>query len=265
MRKVSTLLLCLLLAGCSQQVVFNRLDEAAANEMVAALRQSGITAEKAQKDAAYAVTVPDGDFARAVQVLQALGLPRVEFDSLGKVFKREGFVSTPLEERARLVHALSQELSHTVSSIDGVLLARVTLVMPDKHPLSDKYTPSSAAVLIKHRPGLDIDAMVPKVKALVVNSVEGLPYEGVTVVAFPAESRQMPEALPAHNAATLGTPLLAIGALGVAALAGAAVMWRRKTGGPSSLAPRATGLRALRPRSATGTASAPVTEGEAPT
>ena len=228
MRKIFAISFLLVLSACNQQTVFSHLQEGSANEMVAALRGAGIQAEKLQQDTEYAVTTSNGDFARAVQTLQALGLPHAEFDSLGKVFKREGFVSTPLEERARLVHALSQELSHTVSSIDGVLLARVTLVMPDKHPLSDKFVPSSAAVLIKHRPGMDVDALVPKIKALVVNSVEGLPYEGVTVVPFVAEARTMPEAPVASAAALLTVPLAASSGIGVLALLGAAGMWWRR-------------------------------------
>jgi type III secretion protein J len=49
---------------------------------------------------------------------------------MGKVFKREGFVSSPLEERARLVHAMSQEIANTINNIDGVVTARVHLVVP---------------------------------------------------------------------------------------------------------------------------------------
>jgi type III secretion protein J len=244
---LALLAVCAVLAGCSQQIVYNKLDESAANEMVAALRSAGIGAQKVPKDTGYAVTAPDGDFSRAVQTLQALGLPREEFDSLGKVFKREGFVSTPLEERARLVHALSQELSRTVSSIDGVLLARVTLVMPDKHPLSEKTTPASAAVLIKHRPGLDTDAMVPKVKALVVNSVEGLPYEGVTVVTFPSDPQRFALPVVAASGTPLDRVLTLTGLAGVLALAGGgAWWWRSRRRGAARAGTGGGGLFALR-------------------
>jgi type III secretion protein J len=157
-----------------------------------------------------------------------MGLPREDFDSLGKVFKREGFVSTPLEERSRLLHALSQELSRTVSSIDGVLLARVALVLPAKHPLEDKVVPSSASVLIKVRPGLDVEALVPKIRALVVNSVEGLPYDSVTVVPFEAEA-WLPPPQPAGMSDGLRLALWAGAALGAGSLGAAGVVaWRRR-------------------------------------
>lgn len=224
-----------LLAGCGEQTLYSQLNERQANEMVAVLRLSGIPADKVKAEGGFAVTAAEGDFARAVQTLRAMGLPREDFDSLGKVFKREGFVSTPLEERSRLVHALSQELSHTVSSIDGVLLARVALVLPAKHPLEDKTVPSSASVLIKVRPGLDIESLVPKIRALVVNSVEGLPYDSVTVVPFEAEAWLPPA--PAEPMSSGLRLALWIGALagGASLVAAGVVAWRRRQGHTASL------------------------------
>jgi type III secretion protein J len=229
-RLVNTAAVVLALAGCGEQTLYSQLNERQANEMVAVLRLSGIPADKVAAEGGFSVTAAEADFARAVQTLRAMGLPREDFDTLGKVFKREGFVSTPLEERSRLVHALSQELSHTVSSIDGVLLARVALVLPAKHPLEDKTVPSSASVLIKVRPGLDVDALVPKIRALVVNSVEGLPYDSVTVVPFEAEAWLPPA--PAEPMAAGLRLALWIGALaGGASLAAAGVVaWRRRQG-----------------------------------
>lgn len=215
-----------LLAGCGDQTLYAKLDERQANDMVSVLRLAGVPAQKHGREDGFEVLTAEADFARAVQILKAQGLPREDYDSLGKVFKREGFVSTPVEERARLMHALSQELSHTLTSIDGVLQARVTLVVPERHPLSDKVQPSSASVMIKHRPGLNVEALLPKVRALVVNSVEGLPYESVSVVAFAAEAT--PSAAPvAESQATL--PLLLAITLGSASLGTAGwLAWRRR-------------------------------------
>jgi type III secretion protein J len=103
------------------------------------------------------------------------------------VFKKEGFVSSPTEERARLVYGLSQELAHTITAIDGVVDARVHLALPQNQPLADSQTPPSASVFIKYQSGANIDAQVGKVKALVVNSVEGLKIDNVSVETFPAQ------------------------------------------------------------------------------
>jgi type III secretion protein J len=104
------------------------------------------------------------------------------------VFKKEGFVSSPLEERARLMHALSQEIANTISSIDGVVMARVHLSVPEKDPLSDKVPPAAASVFIKHRANVNLQGQTGHIKALVVNSIQGLSYDNITVAFFQAEA-----------------------------------------------------------------------------
>lgn len=230
-------LMALLLAACSQQELYGQLSERQANEMVAVLRIAGVKADKvaARDGKTFTVTTNPGDFSRAVEVLHDSGLPRDNFDTLGQVFKKEGFVSSPLEERARFTHALSQEISHTISSIDGVLQARVHVSVPEKNPLSDKPATATASVFIRHRPGLDMTQQVGKIKALVVNAIEGLPYDNVTVVLFPAESMPVVAKPAAPAPASIwGTdsfkPVVAIGAgLGVAALVLAWFLgWRQR-------------------------------------
>lgn len=184
---LTAVLLTALLAGCSNQELYSKLSERQANEMVAVLRSAGIDADKHSQDGQFSVLTARGDFPQAVRILNAQGYPRDTFDTMGKVFKREGFVSSPLEERARLMHAMSQEISNTLASIDGVVTARVHLVVPERHPLGDKPQPSAASVFIKHRPDRDLGPQVTQIKALVVNSIEGLSYDSVTVALFPAE------------------------------------------------------------------------------
>jgi type III secretion protein J len=241
------LCVALLSAGCSNQELYSQLTERQANEMVAVLRQAGIEADKKVTDGRFSVLAPRGDFSDAVRVLNAQGYPRESFDSMGKVFKREGFVSSPLEERARLVHALSQEISNTIASIDGVVTARVHLVVPDRHPLLDKPQPAAASVFIKHRPDKDLTPQVTQIKALVVNSLEGLSYDHVTVALFPAEAMPTTEAArvmaagPAGRQAALQVPLLLGAAAGGAVLLGGALLWWRRRGA----APQPVPLRAL--------------------
>lgn len=178
------------LCGCSEQELYARLPEHQANDMVAALRGAGIAAEKAPREGQFfALTVPRDSFTRSVEVLRDAGLPRTPHESLCDVFKKDGLVSSPAEEHARLLCALSQEIADTLSSIDGVIVARVHLSVPEKDPLAEKAPPSSASVFIKHRAGVDLGGRVGSMKALVVNAIQGLPYENVTVVLMPAESR----------------------------------------------------------------------------
>ena len=223
-----------LLAACSQQELYGQLTERQANEMVAVLRNAGLHAEKAasRDGKAFVVSTRPDDFSRAVEILHAGGFPRDSFDTLGQVFKKEGFVSSALEERARFTHALSQELSATLSSIDGVVQARVHVSVPEKNPLSDKPQHSTASVFIKHRPGVDLSQQTGKIKALVVNAMEGLPYDNVTVALFPAEP--IPPAAPQSLASALwsqyGSLLLFVTGLGFLITGGVVVAawWQRR-------------------------------------
>lgn len=224
----------LALAGCGEQELYSGLTEREANEMLAVVGSAGIGASKASKDGEVWTVKADADrFPEAVALLQARGYPRERYESLGQVFKKSGFVSSPLEERARLIYGLSQELSQTVSSIDGVVSARVHLAMPEADPLSDQPKPSSASVFIKHDPQTDLTGRVGSIKALVTNSVEGLPYDRVTVVLVPAQ----PLALPKRRTdlAQAGVP----GALALAGLGGLAGFeaWRRRRRKPASRLP----------------------------
>jgi type III secretion protein J len=186
-RLLAVLTACLALTACGSEELYANLEEQQANEMLAVLVRAGLDAGKVRADKGWSIQVGRNDLPQAMQVLKAEGYPREHFDSLGQVFHKEGFVSTPLEERARLLYALSQELSRTVSSIDGVVVARVHLAIPERRPLSDEKQPSSASVFIKYKPGSQVVNKAASIKALVVNSVEGLPYENVTVTFFPSE------------------------------------------------------------------------------
>jgi type III secretion protein J len=247
-----------LLAGCSSQELYSQLSERQANEMVAVLRSVGIDAEKRSQEGRFSVLTSSGDFPDAVRALSAQGLPREQFDTMGTVFKREGFVSSPLEERARLVHALSQEISNTVASIDGVVSARVHLVVPERNPLSDKVQPAAAAVFIKHRPEKDFTGQVAQIKALVVNSIEGLPYDNVTVALFAAEPLPIAPAAPAAATAMPDVKLMAGGAGGgVLLLCGAWMLLRRRPAAPGRPAAAARDEDATRPPRALSAAAAP--------
>ncbi len=206
MKQLIVILMVLLLMGCNREALYSSLSEQEANEMVALLYNAGIEAEKTRgKDDSFAVSTVRENFSRAVELLQSNGYPRNRFVSLGEVFKKEGFVSSPLEERARLNYAQSQELTKTIESIDGVILARVHLAVPEGDPLSEEVQPSSASVFIKYRRGVDFSEHIGKIKAMVVNGVEGLPYDNVTVALFPAAP--MPVRKPATTAPSKIEPL----------------------------------------------------------
>lgn len=189
-RLAAIALVALTVAGCNVEL-YSNLDQKQANEIIATLFRQGIPAERVMlKGGRYTINVDEGRFAEAIHVLNENGLPRQEFDTLFKVFKKEGLVSSPVQERAQMIYALSQELAQTVSDIDGVLSARVHLVLPENDPLRQQLVPSSASVFIRHQASTNMNDLVPQVKLLVANGVAGLSYDKVSVVLVPVEARE---------------------------------------------------------------------------
>nr|WP_280110142.1 type III secretion inner membrane ring lipoprotein SctJ [Mesorhizobium amorphae] len=175
----------LVLQACSVEL-YSNLNQQQANEIVATLMRRGISAQReAGKDGKMTVSVQKGRFAEAMAILDESGLPKQEFQTLGEVFKRDGLVSSPVEERATMIYGLSQELSQTISDIDGVLSARVHLVLPENDPLRQQLVPSSASVFIRHRASVPMNELIPQVKMLVSKGIAGLTYDNVSVTLIP--------------------------------------------------------------------------------
>lgn len=174
------------LAGCKVDL-YSGLNEQEANEIVAALSAEGIAAAKERVEGSnWQVQVDEARLSTALDVLRTQGLPHDRYASMGDVFQKQGLVSTPAEERMRYIYAVSQELSQTLRTVDGVVAARVHVVIPANDPLSDRIRPSSAAVFIKHRPDVDLRLLAPAVKDMVAHSIEGLTHDQVSLSLFEA-------------------------------------------------------------------------------
>lgn len=185
---LAVLAIMLILTGCKVDL-FTADTEQEANEMMAILLMSGIASDRIPgEENTWIVRAEKKELARAIMLLKDNGYPKEKYENMGQVFKKEGLVTSPLEDRIRFIYALSQELSQTLSCIEGVLTARVHVVLPENNPNSynDVIKPSSATVFIKHREDVNFALKIPKIKEMVVNSIEGLEYERVTVHLFPA-------------------------------------------------------------------------------
>jgi type III secretion protein J len=183
---ISVVAAALLLAGCDKETTLHAgLPEQQANLVMAALLDAGITCSKeAGEEGTWNVMVSEQKFAAAVNLLERKGLPRRAHMGIGEVFKKTGMMSSPSEERIRFMDALAQDLAKTISMVDGVVDARVHVVLPENDPFARNALPSSAAVAIRSRWDADITDIVPSVKGLVKNAIEGLQYEKIMVTVF---------------------------------------------------------------------------------
>ena len=185
-KSLSILTFILLLCGCDEMVVlFNALDEQQANPIMALLQDNHLSCQKnAGEENTWKLMVKQRDFAKAVELCQQHGLPQQIYHGVGDVFKKTGMVSSPTEERIRFMDALAQDLSRTISEIDGVISARVHIVLPNNDPFAKNALPSSAAVAIRHRSDSDLEDHIPEIKNLVMNAIEGVDYDKITVTLF---------------------------------------------------------------------------------
>ena len=185
-RLLGTVALALALTGCDPEAtLYSGLEETQANTVIAALLDAGLEATKKPGDeGTWNVSIRQADFAAAANLCERRGIPRRKFNGVGDVFKKTGMVSSPSEERIRFMDAIAQDLSRTISMIDGVVDARVHVVLPENDPFAKNTLPSSAAVAIRSRWDVDLNDSVPQVKSLVKNAIEGLSYEKITVTIF---------------------------------------------------------------------------------
>lgn len=187
LRILGVITFSLMLAACKLEL-YSGLNEKEGNEMLAILLDGEIEAEKLiDKDKMVTLMVETEEVSQSIKLLKSLGYPKEKYSSIGDIFPKDGLISSPIEERARYTYSMSQELSSTLSMIDGVITARVHVVLPqEQDTLSDVSYPSSASVFIKYTPELELAGFIPKVKTLVSNSIEGLSLDKIAVSLFPA-------------------------------------------------------------------------------
>jgi len=223
------LALLALMAGACTTNILHGVDERAANDAARALERAGIGAEKVSEEngggagggARFTVRVARGDGARALELLRAQGLPREARHGFAETYGQPSLIPTASEERARYVDALAGEIERTLESVDGVVSARVHLVLEENDPLAvpdgKPRTGARAAVLLTTGAGRTPIAR-EDVQKLVAGSVAGLDTAAVAVVFTVAPGA--PEGEPSLTA--VGPLRMTPGSRGVlvAALAG---------------------------------------------
>jgi type III secretion protein J len=211
----------LFLAGCNKIELYSGLHETEANQMMALLLENSIDCEKLPgAEGTYILHVESDGFSRAIELLKTHGFPKNTYQGVGQVFEKSGLVSSPSEERIRFMHALSQDIAATLALIDGVLNAQVHIVLPNNNPFVQDAHPSSAAIFISYRTDSNVPANVSMIKNLVMNSVEGLSYDKISVALFPATAKPIP-AMPGPGPLEKNPMMALIGAIILLALLGA--------------------------------------------
>lgn len=226
---------CALLAaaGCGRSDPLVQVDTAKeANRILVALADEGIEGKNkittVKRERVFQIMVADADLVRARRLLVLNDLPREPQAGFEAMLKSSGLIPTKTDERARLMNAIAGELSETFETVDGIVRARVHIVLAEDNPLAAASgggadeSGASAAVLLKYTPRrgsnnarrtadgsqtgdagpADAPLRADAVRSLVAGSVEGLVEERVTV----EYTRTAPQTVRPPRGGSPGTP-----------------------------------------------------------
>lgn len=166
----------------SYDTLYTNLGDKDAGEVVEALKVEGVGYKVNGKDGS--ILVPAARVHETRIKMAVLGLPRggnAGFELLDE--KSSGFGVSQFMEKARYNRAMEGELSRSISSIEGVIAARVHLAIPKQSVFIREREKTTASVVVSLAQGgrlkqKQVDAIVH----LVASSIPSLTPETVTVV-----------------------------------------------------------------------------------
>lgn len=181
--------------GCSVKL-HEDLTEEQVNEALVVLLEHGIDAKKVRKgngkDKSYEIWVSKMSAGEAWKIMQENNLPSRVETGIAEVYGKGSIVPTAAEEKALYLRALQGELIKTLKSIDGVVNARVHVVMPDDAFFNDDITRvlPKASVFLKYR--LRDNGSIPfkenEIRSLIAGAIKGLQESNVDVVMQPVKA-----------------------------------------------------------------------------
>lgn len=182
-------LLCLAFAGC-QETILHDLEESQVNQVIIALSQRGIEAEKQREGAQWNLAVSSADTDRALRTIETTRI--LSRARRARVPQRSNSLLQTAEDRARSrEQELSAHLEKTIERFPGVLEARVHLNLsaPPSISLLDDTESDSASVLL-----VTLPETAPPEKDLqrIVSGASGVLPKKISVVAVVARQDDLP-------------------------------------------------------------------------
>src|SRR3954468_12337118 len=160
-------------------VLFSRLTEPDAAGIVAELKKQKVDYQL--DDGGTTIRVPAQKVHDIRLALMSSGTPiagGVGFE----IFDRQGLGATEQSQRVSYQRALQGELARTIGALDGVLQARVHLVLPESTLFRRDRQDARASVTLKLEPGLALqNAQIFGIQRLVAAAVPGLDIGRVVV------------------------------------------------------------------------------------
>ncbi len=169
-----------MLSTPTQKTLFTALPDSDKSQVIAALKQGGITGRI--DESTDALTVNESDYSKARMLLAGQGLPKSAPGGYAILDNLPMGVSRAVEGE-RLRQARETELARSIEDIDAVAEARVHLAVPENTVFVRDNASPSASVIVKLQAGRSLsDAQVSSIVNLVASSVPGMKPDDVTIV-----------------------------------------------------------------------------------
>lgn len=187
-----TLVLAILLTGCKVEL-YQNLPQAEANQMVALLMLNHIdvNSDIDAKTGKVTLKIDKDQFINAVELLRQNGYPKANYIDIEQLFPSGQLVSSPAQEEAKMSYLKEQQLERTLSNMDGVISARVSIAQNVKNGANNysNATDKSASVHIKYSPEANLSSSETQIRSLIKNAVPDLQYENISLFLQPADFR----------------------------------------------------------------------------
>jgi flagellar M-ring protein FliF len=166
-------------AAPNYAALYSNLPSADAASVTEELTTKGVPYQLA--DGGSTIMVPQAQVYQLRLDLSAQGLPQDGAPGYA-LLDKQGITASEFRQRVDYQRALEGELSKTLTAIEGVDAATVHLVIPSEDLFTKDAKKPSASVLLKGRPGQNIDpGQVQSVVHLVSSSIESMDPADVTV------------------------------------------------------------------------------------
>lgn len=127
------------------------------------------------------------------------GFPKPHFSNIEDLFPSGQLVTSPAQEEAKMGYLKEQQLERTLSSMDGVISARVSIAEPAPDTNREVLQNKSASVYIKYSPQANLSNSENQIKSLIQNAVPGLDFEHISVYLQATSYRYQPITSPTQS------------------------------------------------------------------
>src|SRR3954470_23864822 len=162
----------------SYATMLTGLDPAETGKITAALDEKGVGYELRNNGTALAVvkgSVPQARIALAEKGLPGRGQPGFE------LFDKQKLGASDFQQKVTYQRALEGQIASTISQVQGVSGAQVSLVLPEDQLFADELSPATAAVLLSGSSANLDPSAVRGIASLVSSFVKGLKTQNVSI------------------------------------------------------------------------------------